>query len=135
MPSNSFEAWSEARFDALLCPPHALPALRHGGAENLTLVASYCYWANVLGVPAGVVPATRVRAGEETDRPTSRDIVDCAAAAVERGSTGLPVGVQVAARPWREDVVLAVMASLGVAFPRPERLSPDACRANRRYRR
>jgi fatty acid amide hydrolase len=28
------------------------------------------------------------------------------------GSTGLPVGVQVVARHWREDVALAVMAAL-----------------------
>jgi len=27
-------------------------------------------------------------------------------------SAGLPVGVQVAARPWREDIVIALMAAL-----------------------
>jgi fatty acid amide hydrolase len=97
-----FHQWSAARLDAVICPPHALPALRHGSAGHLTVVASYCYWANVLGVPAGVVPATRVRLGEESDRPPSRDIVDRAAQAVELGSAGLPVGVQVAAPPWRE---------------------------------
>jgi fatty acid amide hydrolase len=36
-------------------------------------------------------------------------------------SAGLPVGVQVAARPWREDIVLALMAALeeqvGVSLP------------------
>jgi fatty acid amide hydrolase len=31
---------------------------------------------------------------------------------VERGSAGLPIGVQVVARHWREDLVLAVMAEL-----------------------
>ncbi|MBI3837135.1 MAG: amidase [Planctomycetia bacterium] len=111
-----FAAWNAARLDAVICPPHALPALRHGSTEQLATAASYCYWANLLGVPAGVVPATRVRSGEESDRPTSRDIVDRAASRVEAESAGLPVGVQVAAKPWREDVVLAVMAALESHF-------------------
>ncbi len=111
-----FGAWSAAGFDALLCPPHALVALTHGSSADLPLAGSYCYWANVLGVPAGVVPVTRVGADEETARPSSRDIVDRAAQSVEHGSAGLPVGVQVAARPWREDVALAVMAALETHF-------------------
>jgi fatty acid amide hydrolase len=40
---------------------------------------------------------------------------------VESGSTGLPIGVQVLARHWREDVVLAVMGALERAF----RARPD----------
>jgi fatty acid amide hydrolase len=36
--------------------------------------------------------------------------------AVDAGSAGLPVGVQVAARPWREDVVLSVMSALEEDF-------------------
>jgi Asp-tRNA(Asn)/Glu-tRNA(Gln) amidotransferase A subunit family amidase len=111
-----FDTWCAQGLDALICPPHALPALRHGSSEHLATAGSYCYWANLLGVPAGVVPATRVRAGDESDRPASRDIVDRAARRVENGSAGLPVGVQVAARPWREDVVLAVMAALESHF-------------------
>jgi Asp-tRNA(Asn)/Glu-tRNA(Gln) amidotransferase A subunit family amidase len=44
--------------------------------------------------------------------------VDQAAIAVERGSAGLPVGVQVFGRHWREDVVLAVQAVLEAHFKR-----------------
>ncbi len=61
---------------------------------------------------AGVVAATRVRAGEESDRAPSRDLVERAARIAETGSAGLPVGVQVVARHWREDVALAVMGAL-----------------------
>ncbi len=50
-----------ARLDALVLPPHALPALKHGATANLPVAASYCYLANLLGMPAGVLPATRVR--------------------------------------------------------------------------
>ncbi len=111
-----FARWQAARLDALLCPPHALPALLHGSTEHLATAGSYCYWANVLGVPAGVVPVTRVRPDEQHERGGGRDAVDRAAAAVDAGSVGLPVGVQVAGRPWREDVVLAVMAALESEF-------------------
>lgn len=103
-------------FDALLCPPHALPALTHGASFLLPRAASYAMLYNLLGMPAGVVAATRVGAGEESDRPGSHDRVERAARRVEAGSAGLPVGVQVAARPWREDVVLALMAALEEHF-------------------
>ena len=82
---------------------------------------SYPGLFNLLGMPAGVVAATRVRAGEQSDRATSWDIVDRTACRAERGSAGLPVGVQVAARHWREDVALAVMAALEEHF----RSQPD----------
>ncbi len=71
---------------------------------------------NVLGAPAGVVSTTKVRPGEESDRKVSKDMADITAREVERGSAGLPVAVQVVARHWREDVVLAVMAALEEHF-------------------
>ncbi len=104
------------RFDAILCPADALPALRHGSSFLLTDCLSYTAIYNLLGMPAGVVAATRVRPGEESNRPTSRDLVERAARRVEEGSAGLPVGVQVAARHWREDVALALMAALEEHF-------------------
>jgi fatty acid amide hydrolase len=55
---------------------------------------------------------------EEHDRPPSRDLVERTAREVEEGSAGLPVGVQVVARHWREDRVLAVMAALEEYFRR-----------------
>ncbi len=67
-------------------------------------------------MPAGVVAATRVRREEESDRADGKDFVERLAKKVETGSAGLPVGVQVAARHWREDVVLAVMAALEAHF-------------------
>ncbi len=102
--------------DAIICPPHTVPAMRHGATYFLYDTPSYLMRFNVLGFPAGSVAATRVRADEETDRPQTRDRVDRAARETEVGSTGLPVGVQVAARHWREDIVLAVMAVLEEEF-------------------
>ena len=111
----------EAKLDAILCPPFALPALTHGASEHLFPAATYAFVYNVLGAPAGVVSITRVRPGEESDRPVSKDMADITAQTVERGSAGLPVAVQVVARHWREDIVLALMSALEEHF----RSSPD----------
>jgi fatty acid amide hydrolase len=102
------------RFDALLCPPYALPAPTHdsSGTLNVANAGSYAILYTLLGFPAGVAPVTRVRPGEESQRSAGTDGVERAARAVEMNSAGLPVGVQVVARPWREDVVLALMAAL-----------------------
>ena len=108
-------------FDVILCPPSAHPAVPHGASYYLTAAASYTMLFNLLGMPAGIVAATRVRDDEEGDQPLSRDLVERAARTVEAGSVGLPIGVQVAARHWREDVVLAVMAALEEHF----RAQPD----------
>ena len=82
-------------YDALICPVSALPALRHGTAARLVLAAVPCMLANLLDLPAGVVPVCRVDPCEEVGRETSADPVVQAAIENERGSAGLPVGVQV----------------------------------------
>lgn len=107
-------AMDAAGVDIVLSPPFAVPALRHGGSRLLHVAnAGACsVLYNVVGLPAGAVPVTTVRPDEETDRPASRDPVERAALETERGSAGLPVGVQVAARAWREDLVLAGMAAI-----------------------
>jgi fatty acid amide hydrolase len=109
------DALNTAHLDAIICPPSPVPAFVHD-CKYAPITGSYTVLYNVLGMPAGVVAATRVRPGEESDRPSSRDTVEREVARNERGSLGLPVGVQVAARPWREDIVLAVMAALEAHF-------------------
>jgi len=75
------------RLDAVIGPVHPAPAVPHGASAELARGQSYASLWNVVGYPAGVAPA-----------------------AVAPG--GLPVGVQVAARPWREDIVLGVLAAI-----------------------
>jgi fatty acid amide hydrolase len=106
--------------DAIVCPVSALPALRHGTAARLVLAAAPCLLANLLDLPAGAVPVTRVRPDEETSRGFSCDPVLRAAADCDRGSRGLPVGVQVVGgRGADESVVLAVLETIerGAAGP------------------
>ena len=108
------DALRDARgpFDLVLCPAAALPAFRHGASRVLGTAGAYAPLWNLLGFPAGVVPVTRVRPGEESDRSPSRDRVLAAARAQERDSAGLPIAVQVAGWPWREHEVLALMAMI-----------------------
>ena len=102
-----------AGHDAIVCPVSAVPALRHATAARLVVAAAPCLLANLLDLPAGAVPVTTVRAGEEAGRPFSFDPVLRAAAACDRGSSGLPVGVQVVACPGRDEaLVLDVMEAI-----------------------
>jgi fatty acid amide hydrolase len=106
---------------AILCPPHALPAMPHVKAFDLLAAASYAMVINLLGLPSGTVATTRVAPGEDSSREKSRDTVLQRAKETDSGSVGLPVGVQVSALPWREDVVLAIMG----AIEKSASVSPD----------
>lgn len=82
-------------YPVLLCPVASIPAFRHrerqwnieGKMVDYLDAWSYCAWFNLLGMPAAVVPMLGT-------------------------SEGLPVGVQIAARPWQEELVLAVAEKL-----------------------
>jgi len=101
--------------DLILCPAYAVPAQRHGASLLMPLPGVYAPLAPVTGFPAGIVPVTRVRAGEESDRPETRDMVERVARESERGSAGLPIAVQVIARPWHDHVALAAMMTIETA--------------------
>ncbi len=122
---------AEERVDLILCPAHATPALPHGLSRDFVLAGSGSMLWNLTQFPAGVVPVTRVRP-DETARPRPKDRLEKIAAAVDRQSAGLPVGVQVVGLPWEEDRVLAAMiaiedvASSAPDFPRsPVGASPE----------
>ncbi len=112
------QAWAESdvirgkmleemgEFPVLLCPVCSIPAFRHGerrwkiaGQELEYLdVMRFTQWFNTLGAPAAVVP-------------------------VGKSSEGLPIGVQVAARPYEDEVALAIAGVIDRAFgcrPPPE---------------
>ena len=81
-------------------------------ANDIVLGIGYTFIFNLLGMPAGVVPITHVKAGEESERPSSKDDFVKELIRAEQGSAGLPVGVQIVGPHWREDLVLAVMQAL-----------------------
>jgi fatty acid amide hydrolase len=98
--------------DLVLMPAFAVPAVPHKATINMPFAGAYALFSPVLGYPAGVVPLTRVRPDEESGRRKSFDVVERTALEVDRASAGLPVGVQLMGRPWRDDVVLAAMRTI-----------------------
>jgi Asp-tRNA(Asn)/Glu-tRNA(Gln) amidotransferase A subunit family amidase len=93
-------------YPVLLCPVASVPAFRHGerswNIDGQTVeyldAWSYTEWFNLLGTPAVAVP-------------------------FGRSNEGLPIGVQIVARPWEEELVLAVAAELEAqrgAWQRPQ---------------
>jgi len=78
-----------SKFDVLLCPTDAAPARVIG--EKAPATTSYRSLFNLTGWPALVV-----RAGTSPE--------------------GLPIGLQVIARPWREDIAIAVAQEMESRF-------------------
>src|SRR5262249_59952227 len=94
---RSLDAAEGGPIDLVVCPAYAVPAQRHGASLLMPLPGAYAPLVPVIGFPAGVVPVTRVRAGEESERKVTRDWAERAARESERGSAGLPIAVQVIA--------------------------------------
>jgi Asp-tRNA(Asn)/Glu-tRNA(Gln) amidotransferase A subunit family amidase len=90
------QVFSQMRgYPVLLCPVASIPAFHHserswkidGKTVEYLDAWSYTEWFNLLGTPAVAVP-------------------------FGRSNEGLPIGVQIVARPWEEELVLAVAAEL-----------------------
>jgi amidase len=81
------------QYDVIICPVNAYPAMPHGTTfdDDKLPAFSYTMTYNLTGWPAAVI-----RGGTSPE--------------------GLPIGVQVVARPWREDVALAVAQQLEMAL-------------------
>jgi Asp-tRNA(Asn)/Glu-tRNA(Gln) amidotransferase A subunit family amidase len=87
------------QYPVLLMPVCSVPAFRHGerewniGGETVAYLDAmrYTQWFNVLGGPAAVVP-------------------------VGRSPENLPIGIQVAGRPYEDELVLGVAAVLEREF-------------------
>ena len=103
------QAIADADLDVIICPGGALPAYPHGAAGELSASCSYTFLFNLLHFPAGTVPFTRIRAGEERYEDEWNDLWTKKAAAVMEGSAGLPIGVQVVGLPFKEELVLHAM--------------------------
>ena len=82
-------AWL-ADVDLIVCPAMPQPAIKHGESNASWFGDTYSDVHNLTGWPAGVV-----RGGAT--------------------ATGLPIGVQVVAAPWREDLALAGAAVIEAA--------------------
>jgi fatty acid amide hydrolase len=113
--ADVFAHWRHRELDAVICPPFATPALTHRASRDFSIAGALAFRYNLLDFPAGSVPVTRVHSDEVT-RSRRRQRHERRASSIDRDSVGLPVGVQVAALPRREDKVLRVMGLIERAF-------------------
>ncbi|KAI0027805.1 amidase signature domain-containing protein [Vararia minispora EC-137] len=115
------EVWDCHEFDAVIAPVQAVPALPHHGCDYLSPLAAATILYNIVEAPVGCIPVTRVD-------PDKDAVTDEWLSAPDRGSKilesrvyglggvydpvkmrGLPVGVQIVARPWEEEKLLGIM--------------------------
>jgi len=83
----------------LLCPAASVPAFKHGerawtiDGERVEYLDAWRFtqWFNALAAPAAIVP-------------------------VGKSKEGLPIGVQIAARPFQDELALGVAAVVDAAF-------------------
>jgi amidase len=75
------------QYDVIVSPVCSFTGMLHGSTYDRLPAFSYTMTYNLTGWPAAVVKAGSTR-------------------------SGLPIGVQIVARPWREDVALAVAARI-----------------------
>ncbi|HZO15937.1 MAG TPA: amidase family protein, partial [Polyangiaceae bacterium] len=61
---REFDAWRESGIDAVICPAHVVPALRHRESGDFVMSVGAEFRWTLLNFPAGIVPVTRVRAEE-----------------------------------------------------------------------
>lgn len=110
-PEQLLEAWAEldlvrskaleelATHSVLLCPVASIPAFRHGErqwkVEDHTVdyldAVRHTQWFNTLAAPAAVVP-------------------------VGHSPEGLPIGVQIVARPYQDEVALGIAGLVDTVF-------------------
>ncbi|GFS22790.1 fatty-acid amide hydrolase 1 [Elysia marginata] len=130
--------WRHARLDALLCPVFPCAAVNLANEGRFLACLTHVGLFSLLNYPAGTVPVTRVHDSDLSQFHTSKFRATtpleelmmqyCFLLFVVYGSirqdqvgdevthegsaVGLPIGVQVAALPFQEEVVLRVMMEL-----------------------
>ena len=109
------------QLDAIVCPPHATVAFKHGASHNMLPAASYSMLANVLGAPAGVARVTEVRDDEQTMAINPSFHTDRDALANLEGAAGLPCGAQVMGAPWKDEIVLQLLDVIEATCPQHSR--------------
>jgi len=94
---------------ALLLPAAVTPAPVIGKGDKCEVAHTHIIATAHLTFPAGVVPVTTVREEEQTYEAVRGDVVSEGIAEAVAGSVGLPVGVQIAALPFQDELCLRLM--------------------------
>jgi fatty acid amide hydrolase len=110
-----FDWWEheEQRFDFILCPVNATPALPHGAMHDAVSSCGYTFLWNLLDYTAGVLPITKVDAVSDALNAEWKPPNGVAKGAYKHYDSvameGLPCAVQVVGRRLHEERVLGYM--------------------------
>jgi Asp-tRNA(Asn)/Glu-tRNA(Gln) amidotransferase A subunit family amidase len=110
-----FDLWNEQDLDAVICPGFPIPAVAHKYPSLLGACGfSTAVW-NMLDFPAGTVPVDHWNEDDERNLhdekywPVGNNFILKMMRDASTDSKGLPLGVQVIAKPYEEEKCLAVM--------------------------
>lgn len=103
-------AWQSANID-LLIVPFPVPAPPHNTQYDQSALIAWTIIFNLVDFPAGLMPWTHVKA-DELDYIGVNSAETEVVRRVLEGSVGLPVGLQVVGKPYKEEQCLALMQAL-----------------------
>jgi fatty acid amide hydrolase len=89
--------------------PGLFPAVKIGTSDENSLSCAYTFIWNYINFPVGAIPITKVRESEQAYKSEFDDRLTDALKLTLKNSEGLPVGVQIAALPWKDELVVETM--------------------------
>ncbi|CAH8504266.1 unnamed protein product [Schistosoma guineensis] len=114
-----FSLWNEVELDVLVCPTAPIPAPWDDSPSYVTnCVLPFTCLYNLLGCPAGTLSVGRVEkcdlqaCGDISDNNFKSSQLDIMFSEQHKRSEGLPIGVQVVAKPWNDELVLGLLVRL-----------------------
>ncbi|GFS13581.1 fatty acid amide hydrolase 1 [Elysia marginata] len=112
--------WKQQELDVMICPPWPASSTKLDLIAKVVVGGTYTIIWNVMNFPAGVVPVTKVTPSDvekalDPSTYPAKHLQEKLFQADAQGSEGLPIAVQVAGLPYKEEMVLRVMAELEAA--------------------
>ena len=131
MTKWKYEFWDwcdsfNGEIDAIICPTTFYPAPKHDFSANFLITLTSTFLQNLLDCAAGNYgPVTYVNKNEchynLNDLPENeRDSYSKELDLYMKDAYGLPIGVQVMAKPYNDEIVLRVMNDLDKYYKKPE---------------
>ncbi|PPQ65493.1 hypothetical protein CVT26_000133 [Gymnopilus dilepis] len=131
------EIWNTQGFDSIIAPVQAIPQLPHGGCDNFSAMATATILYNMLDLPTGCLPVTRVNPSKDQlteewikgpghGSPIFEAGIYTSKKALydPEATKGMPINIQVACKRWEEEKVLAIMTVIDNALGKERGFGP-----------
>ncbi|KAG2357497.1 amidase signature domain-containing protein [Suillus spraguei] len=123
------QVWDKYGFDGIIAPVQSLPLIISKGATYLSVLAAATITYNVINSPVGTIPVTRVNS--DTDNLSTDFVVGTSGRSKmfetrmylgknpvydPKAMEGIPIGVQLVGKKWKDEKVLAMMHIVDAAL-------------------